>query len=191
MRTLLLLLVAACGGVTTGAPQVPPDASQVPPDAAPDSPSSCPSSVVDRALPSSWVTQGPFVLVADPTGRGAQVWVSNTNVPADASFTLPFKAGDQITGLVFNAYGNGSNGGDAGLKDIELVYQPPGASNQILGMGEYFDNPAPWGHVVFLGFQSTVLSGGSVLVRFDVTEAGFYIGLVTATFERPCPSGRN
>jgi hypothetical protein len=115
MRTLLLL-VAACGHVTTGA-------SQVPPDAAPDSPSSCPSSVVDRALPSSWVTQGPFGLVADPTGRGAQVWVSNADVPSDASFVLPFKVGDRITGLLFNAYGNGS---DAGLKNIELVYQPPG-----------------------------------------------------------------
>jgi hypothetical protein len=142
---------------------------------------------VDRALPSSWVAQGPFVLVADPTGRGAQVWVSNTNVPADASFTLPFKAGDRMTGLLFNAYGNGSV---AGLKNIELVYQP-GASNQVLGMGEYFGNPAPWGHVLFPGLQSTVLSGGSVLVRFDVTEAGFYIGLVTATFERPCPSGKD
>jgi hypothetical protein len=58
-------------------------------------------------------------------------------------------------------------------------------------MGEYLGSPTPWGHVVFLGFQSTVLSGGSVLVRFDVTEAGFYIGLVTATFERPCPSGKD
>src|SRR5882672_4276067 len=128
MRTLLLL-VAACGHVTTGA-------SQVPPDATPDSPpSSCPFSVVDHALPSSWVMQGPFDMVADPTGRGAQVWVSNANEPSGASFALPFKAGDRMTGLLFNAYGNGS---DAGLKNIELVYQPSGASNQVLGMGEYF-----------------------------------------------------
>lgn len=58
-------------------------------------------------------------------------------------------------------------------------------------MGEFFGSPAPWGHVLFLDFQSTVLSGGSVLVRFDVTEAGFYIGLVTATFERPCPNSKD
>ena len=127
-------------------------------------------------------------MVADPTGRGAQVWVSNANVPSGASFALPFKAGDRMTGLLFNAYGNGS---DAGLKNIELVYQPSGASNQVLGMGEYFGSPTPWGHVIFPGFQSTVLSGGSVLVRFDVTEADFYIGLVTATFDRPCPSGKD
>src|ERR1041384_6166250 len=132
MRTLLLL-VAACGHVTTSAPQVPPDAT-------PDSPpSSCPISVVDHALPSSWVMQGPFDLVADPTASADQVWVSNANVPSQASFALPFKAGDRMTGLLFKAYGNGS---DAGLKNIELVYQPPGESNQVLGMGEYFGNPA-------------------------------------------------
>jgi hypothetical protein len=28
-------------------------------------------------------------------------------------------------------------------------------------------------------------------VRFDVTEAGYYIGKVAATFERPCPSGKD
>ena len=118
MRTLLLLLVAACGHVTTGASQVPPDA------APPDSPSFCPISVANSALPSSWSVQGPFALVADPAGGGAQVWGSNAHVPNDASFFVPFKAGDRITGLVFKAYGNGS---DAGLKYLEVVYQPPGA----------------------------------------------------------------
>jgi hypothetical protein len=182
MRTLLLLLVAACGDVTTG--------SQVPPDAAPpDSPSSCPISVVNSALPSSWFDQGPFVLVADPTGSGNQAWVSNAHVPSDASFALPFKAGDRITGLIFKAYGNGS---DAGLKYLEAVYQPrPGVSVQLSGMGEDLGRPAQWGYVTFPGFQSTVLSGGLVVVRFDVTEAGYYIGNVTATFERPCPSGKD
>jgi hypothetical protein len=79
MRTLLLLLVAACGHVTTGASQVPPDA------APPDSPSSCPISVANSALPLSWFAQGPFVLVADPAGSGDQVWVFNPHVPSDAS----------------------------------------------------------------------------------------------------------
>ena len=183
MRTLLLLLVAACGSVTTGASQVPPDA------APPDSPNSCPVSVTNIALPSSWSVQGPFVLVADPAGSGAQVWSSNAHVPNDASFFVPFKAGDRIIGLVFAAYGNGS---DAGLRSLEVVYQPrPGVSVQISGMGEDLGRPAQWGDVVFPGFQSTVLSGGLVVVRFDVTEAGYYIGKVTATFERPCPSGKD
>jgi hypothetical protein len=183
MRTLLLLLVAACGSVTTGASQVPPDA------APPDSPNSCPVSVTNIALPSSWSVQGPFVLVADPAGSGAQVWSSNAHVPNDASFFVPFKAGDRITALVFKAYGNGS---DAGLKYLEVVYQPrPGVSVQISGMGEDLGRPAEWGYVTFPDFQSTVLSGGLVVVRFDVTEAGYYIGNVTATFERPCPSGKD
>jgi hypothetical protein len=177
----LLLLVAACGHVTTGASQVPPDA------APPDSPSSCPISVANSALPSSWFAQGPFVLVSDPTGSGDHVWVSNAQ-PSDASFAVPFKVGDRITGLVFKAYGNGS---DAGLKYMKVVYQPrPGASVQ-LGMGEDLGRPAQWGYVGFPDFQSTVLSGGLVLVRFDVTEVGYYIGKVTATFERPCPSGKD
>lgn len=104
MRTLLLLLVAACGHVPTGASQVPPDA------APPDSPNSCPVSITNIALPSSWSVQGPFVLAVDPTGSGDQVWVSNAQ-PSDASFVVPFQVGDQITGLVFKAYGNGSEGG--------------------------------------------------------------------------------
>jgi hypothetical protein len=115
MRTLLLLLVAACGHVTTGASQVPPDG------APPDSSSSCPISVANSTLPSSWSLQGPFVLVADPAGSGAQVWGSNAHVPSDASFFVPFQVGDRITGLVFSAYGNGS---DAGLKYLEVIYQP-------------------------------------------------------------------
>lgn len=133
--------------------------------------------------------QGPFVLAADPTGSGDQVWVSNANVPSDASFAVPFQAGDRVTELVFKAYGNGSDGG---LKYMKVIYQPrPGASVQTLAMGEDLGRSTQWGSVGFPGFQPTVLTGGLVLVRFDVTEVGYYIGKVTATFERPCPSGKH
>lgn len=75
---------------------------------------------------------------------------------------------------------------------MKVSYQPrPGVSVQISGMGEDLGRPAKWGSVDFSGFQSTVLTGGLVLVRFDATEMGYYIGKVTATFERPCPSGKD
>jgi hypothetical protein len=58
-------------------------------------------------------------------------------------------------------------------------------------MGEDLGRPAQWGYVGLPGFQSTVLTGGLVVVRFDVTEVGYYIGKVMATFERPCPSDKD
>ena len=58
-------------------------------------------------------------------------------------------------------------------------------------MGEDLGRPAQWGYVTFPGFQPTVLSGGLIVVRFDVTEADYYIGKVTATFERPCPNSKD
>ena len=75
---------------------------------------------------------------------------------------------------------------------MKVIYQPrPGASVQTLAMGEDLGRSTQWGSVGFPGFQPTVLTGGLVLVRFDVTEVGYYIGKVTATFERPCPSGKH
>lgn len=56
---------------------------------------------------------------ADPTGRGALVWISNSHVPSAESFAVPFIVGDRITGIVFDAFGNGSN---SGLQHIELIH---------------------------------------------------------------------
>jgi len=134
MRLVLLLVVAACGNVKTSSSQSEPPADAAPVDMAPvdatpvDAMSSCPIKIMDP-LPPGWLLQGPFVQAADPTGRGALVWISNRDVPSAASFGVPFIVGDRITGIVFDAFGNGSN---SGLQHIEVIYQPDGAAGQIL-----------------------------------------------------------
>ena len=132
----------------------------------------------------------PFVQAADPAGLSALVWISNSHVPSAASVRVPYVLGDRITGLVFDAFGNGSN---SGLQHIEVIYQPDGATRQILGSGDDLGRKAQWDQVGFTGFQPTVLSrGGALWVQFDVSEVGYYGGMVTATFEHPwpCPSGK-
>ena len=122
-RTRLLLVVAACGNVKSSASQPEPPADAAPADAVPvdavpvDAMSSCSIKIMDP-LPPAWLLQGPFVQAADPAGRGAQVWISNSHVPSAASFAVPFTVGDRITGLVFDAFGNGSN---SGLQHIEVI----------------------------------------------------------------------
>ena len=142
--------------------------------------------VVDRGLS---LAQSQ-VLAVDPAGGGGLVWISNSHIPAPASFSVPFQVGDRITGLVFAAYGNGSA---AGLKNIKVVYQPDEMSSwQILAMGEDLGRKAQWGQVEFAKFQPTVLDVGAICwVQFDVTEAGYYIGMVTPVIERPCLRSRN
>ena len=194
MRIQLLLVVAACGNVKSSASQPEPPADAAPVDAVPvdatpvDAMSSCSIKIMDP-LPPAWLLQGPFVQAADPAGRGAQVWISNSHVPSAASFTVPFVVGDRITGLVFDAFGNGSN---SGLQHIEVIYQPDGAAGQNLGSGDDLGRKAQWGQVGFTGFQPAVLSRGALWVQFDVSEVGYYVGMVTATFEHPwpCPSGK-
>lgn len=192
MRILLLLAVAACGNVKTpsfvdaGSLDSPSlvDAGSL--DSLTDAPSQCPIEIMTPAPP-TWRAQGqgPFVLAADPAGSGGLVWVSNSHIPAPASFSVPFQVGDRITGLVFAAYGNGSA---AGLKNIKVLYQPDEMSSwQILAMGEDLGRKAQWGQVEFAKFQPTVLDVGAICwVQFDVTEAGYYIGMVTPVIERPC-----
>ena len=92
--------------------------------------SSCSIELMDPLLP-SWILPGPFVQAADPAGGGALVWISNNHVPSTASFRVPFVLGDRITDLVFEAFGNGSN---SGLQNIEVIYQPDGATGQILAV---------------------------------------------------------
>jgi hypothetical protein len=186
MRTLLLLVIAACGNVNTSAPQ--PDALA---DAAPaDAMNPCPLKIMNPAPP-SWLMQGSFEPALDPAGSHAQVWRSSGRIPSPAAFSVTFMAGDRITGLVFDAFGNGSN---AGLQTIEVIYSPDlnGPGYQILGRGDDLGRKAQWGQVGFTDFQPAVLSSSSALwVRFDVSEVGYYLGMVTPTFERPCPSGKN
>lgn len=195
MRILLLLVVAACGTVksSTSQPEPPADAASVdtvPVDATPvDAMSSCSIKIMDP-LPVAWLQQGPFVQAADPAGGAAHVWISSNHVPSAASFGMPFVVGDRITDLVFDAFGNGSS---SGLQHIEVIYQPDGAAGRILGSGDDLGRKAQWGQVVFTGFQPAVLSRGAALwVQFDVLEVGYYVGMVTATFEHPwpCPTGK-
>jgi len=182
MRIPLLLItitVAACGKVKTGAPDHPPDAGLID-----DAPSQCPIHIAEPAPP-SWLEPGVFTPATDPAGGHAQVWVSGSAVPSVASFSLPFKVGDRITGLMFDAYGSGAS---EGLRNIYVLYEPPGGQNfENLGMGEDVGRNAKWGQVVLDHIQPTGISGGELWLQFTVTEQGYYIGMVTPILERPCP----
>jgi hypothetical protein len=68
-------------------------------------------------FPPPWVLQGPFHPAVDPAGGATMVWIVDGKLPSAASFAVPFHDGDQLTGLAFDAYGNGS---DMGLQDIRV-----------------------------------------------------------------------
>ena len=146
-------------------------------------PGPCPLHIADPAPP-FWLAQGTFAAVADPAGSGGQVWVSTGLVPFAASFILPFKVNDRLIGLEFDAYGDGGGGG---LTQLEAIYLPDYAPNrQISSTGEDIGRKAQWGKVSLPDLQSVVLTGGSVEMHFNVTERGYYIGMVTPIIERPC-----
>jgi hypothetical protein len=186
MRVLsLLLVVAACGSVKTAPSLLDAGSLDAPMDAPTDAPGPCPTEIMTPAPP-AWLKHGPFVLAADPAGGGELVWISNGQIPAPASFSVPFQIGDQITGLVFAAYGSGGAGG---LRNARVIYQPDDMSNwQILGASADLGRKAHWGQVE-VKLQPTVLDIGAICwVQFDVTEPGYAIGMVTPILERPCPS---
>lgn len=186
MRISLLLTVAACGHVLPDPPMAPPDATlpDSPPDAQPDAqPDASGSCHIANSMPPMWVDSRDFTLVDDPTRRHPLVWVSNGAAPS-GSFTVAFADGDRITGLAVEAYGNGS----AGLRNIQAAYKPSaGAPWQTLATGEDLGRAAQWGQVSLPNFQAAVLSSsGQILVTFDVTGTGYFIGPVTADLERDC-----
>lgn len=183
---LTLVALAACGSVTTNPKPMPEDAGATstapPPDAADDG---CLPTVTMRFQP-PWLVRGAFERAANPAG-GDPVWRA-AGAPFAASFSVPYRPGARITGLAFDAYGDGSPG--AGLLNMTAIYQPAGAGEQVLVEAQDVGREPRWGKVVLgggFGFGPHDLAAGKLWVRFDVTERGYYIGEVTATFERACP----
>jgi len=116
------------------------------------------------------------------------VWISDGHLPSAVSFDMPFQIGDRITGLAFDALGDGSS---PGLQNTEVIYRADGESSyHILGRGNDVGRMAQWGQVSFTGddFHPTDLSSGVLWVQFDAYEVGYYLSMVTAIFERQCPS---
>lgn len=187
MRILLLLVlvVAACGRVFTGSHPPPSDATPPIDASPPDAPSPCPTEIVTQAQP-SWLTQGPFEPAVDPAGDGARVWVSNSHVPAYATFAVPGQAGDRIVRLIVAVYGSGGAGG---MQHLEVDYDPrSGGSQTVSRHDDDLGRPAQWGAIVFsIAPPIELEAGGTLVVRGAVTEANYYIGdTVTAVFQRPC-----
>lgn len=191
MRVTLLLLLAAtaCGRILFDEhpPSAPPDATS--PDAprkdagSPDAPHLC--RVTEAAQP-MWVKQGPFLPTSNPTGAPGIVWVATISGPPDASFAIPFRAGDRIVGLSFDGFGNS---GAVNLTGLKVFYQPDEKSNwQELAAGDDNGRQSMWGKVTFSSFVPTDLAEGSkVWVQFSVTGGvGYYLGQVTPVIERPC-----
>ena len=179
MRTMMLLLVVgACGDVKATAADARPDTG--PTDTMP--PDACSPMVTERSQP-MWLLQGGFAPVLDPAGSGAMVWKFVGHAPSGVSITVPVKSGDRITGVSFDAYGDGS---PTGLQGIEVVYQP---GDQILAQGKDVGRGPMWGKFTFADFKPTMIAdGGSVTLQFTAYELDYYIGLVTATFLHQCGS---
>ena len=143
--------------------------------------------------PPTWLRPGPFTLANNPHtyDLNQPAWRANSATPERAIFTVPFTAGDKILGIAWDAFGAGGD-----LAAITVYWQAgmdgmidAGTAARLVTGATDRDRPAAWGTVDLSGpmFRTQTLTATSNL-WVEVEERGdYYIGDVTATYERSCP----
>lgn len=182
-------LLVACTNNDQGALHVPPDA---PPDTGPvsGSDSNCwPQQIRTRFLP---VIAPPkaFALSLNPADPDSEPWWVQLGTAENevASFSIPFQADDDITGIAVDVYRPTTK---QTMRSLDVYYRPRGEPHAIrLGTSGDYD-PEIGRHRIALGDSpilapTTLSADDSLWVEMAGVKYGYFIGHVTVTFARPC-----
>lgn len=127
----------------------------------------------------------------NPSGKGAEpAWVFTAAAPVNSSFSIPYHGGDRIIGLAIDVYRHAMG---QEVRTLDVLYKLAPDSSDLAYLGfrtDRVDLPSMLGrHRIILdgnGFKPTILLPTGVLwVELHATP-GYWIGHVTATFERGC-----